>query len=54
MTDGKSFTVSNGSWDEDCLVIRFNCQTDSSNNGLDTSLYMNVRVHPVDARFYHQ
>ena len=54
MTDGKSFTVFNGSWDEDCLVIRFNCQLDSSSNGLDTSLYMNVRVHPVNSRFYHQ
>ena len=56
MTNGRSFVtgqpVGNNSWDEDCLVIRLNCQTPSTVFG--SHIWMNVRVSPISSRYYHE
>ena len=56
MTNGRSFVTGqptpNNSWDEDCLVIRLNCQTPST--VFNSNIWMNVRVMPISSRYYHE
>ena len=56
MTNGRSFVTGqptpNNGWDEDCLVIRLNCQTPST--VFNSNIWMNVRISPVSSRYYHE